>query len=209
MESDDGADGEGVTAASGGATRRASKRNDAQGGSAPPARIVTQPGNPTQADDFVPPQLECGASKLDETCPELMEHLRPVATFCPAGKLELIVVIRTFVTNTKPRSGRAAIDLSLDLAKSKTGAAGHRVSRVAGIIREMDTGVIMTPAHQSLFSEPADADAISDDASHFGVSGASLNRALAWAWVVCGEQTEVSANRAQVTQLLITDRTFH
>ena len=77
MESDDGADGEGVTAASGGATRRASKRNDAQGGSAPPARIVTQPGNPTQADDFVPPQLECGASKLDETCPELMEHLRP------------------------------------------------------------------------------------------------------------------------------------
>ena len=44
---------------------------------------------------------------------------------------------------------------------------------------------------------------MSDEATAFGVSDATLNRALAWAWaVVCSEVTEVSTNRSQVTQLL-------
>ena len=110
-----------------------------------------------------------------------MGHLRPCRHPCSAlqtaNKPELIVVLRAFVTNTKPRSGRVAIDLLLDLVKSETGGAGHRISRVAGIIREMGTAELMTPAYQSHFSEPAEAYATSDDASHFGVSGASLNRA--------------------------------
>ena len=87
-----------ATAAPGGTTRRSSKRNDAPGGSLQPANPVTQ-AEQTQADDFVPPQLESGASKLDDICPELKDHLRPVATFCPAPKLELIIAHRTFVTN--------------------------------------------------------------------------------------------------------------
>ena len=167
MESGDDADGDAATAASGEATSRTSKRSAAQARSAPPANVVTQPGAATQADDFAPPLLESGASKPDDVCPELMDHLRPMATFCPAPKLELIIALRTFVTNTKPRSGRASTDLLIDLVKSEAGTVGHRASRVAGIIREMGTAVDMTLEHQSLFSEPADAAAVSDEASHF------------------------------------------
>ena len=111
------------------------KRNDAPGGSLPPANPVTQ-AKPTQADDYVPPQLESGASKLDDICPELMDHLRPAATFCPAPKPELVIALRTFVTNTKPRAGHPSTDLLIDLVNKEAGAASHRASRVAGIIRK-------------------------------------------------------------------------
>ena len=60
----------------------------------------------------------------------------------------------------------------------------------------------MTVEIRSLFSNPAVATAVSDEATAFGVSDDTLNRALAWAWAVCGEVTEVSANRSQLTQLL-------
>ena len=162
---------------------------------------VTQLGT-TQPDDFVPQQLESGVSKLDGICPELLEHLRPVASFYPEDKLELIVVLRTFVTNTKPRAGRSTTDLLVDMVGKESGLAGHRASRVAGVVREMDTLEEMTVEIRSLFSEPALAAAVSDEATTFGVSDATLNRALAWAWAVCGEVTEVSTNRSQLTQLL-------
>ena len=65
-----------------------------------------------------------------------------------------------------------------------------------GTLEEMGVDI------RSLFFEPAVAAAVSDEATAFGVSDATLNRALAWAWAVCGEVTEVSTNRSQVTQLL-------
>ena len=86
----------------------------------------------TQPDDHAPQQLESRASKLDVICPELLEHLRPVRSFCPAGKLELIVVLRTFVTNTKPRAGRSATDLLIDMVGRESVLPDHRSSRVAG-----------------------------------------------------------------------------
>ena len=99
---------------------------------------VTQP-TATQPDDFVPPQLESGASKLGDICPEIMDHLRPVASFCSEEKLSLIIVLRTFVTNAKPRTGRSATDLLVGMVGKEAGPAGHRASRVAGVIRQMGT----------------------------------------------------------------------
>ena len=84
----------------------------------------------------------------------------------------------------------------------ESGLAGHRASRVTGLVREMDTLEEMGVDIRSLFSEPDGAAAVSDEAAAFGVSDATLNRALAWAWAVCGDVTEVSTNRSQVTQLL-------
>ena len=89
-----------------------------------------------QPGDFAPQQLESGVSKLDDICPELLKHLRPVGSFCPEEKLEFIVVLRTFVTNAKPRAGRSATDLLVDMVSKETGLAGHRASRVAGILRQ-------------------------------------------------------------------------
>ena len=100
-----------------------------------PYQVVVTQLPTTQPGDFVPQQLESGASKLDDIYPELLEHLRPVASFCPENKLELIVVLRTFVTNKKPRPGRSATDLLVDIVGKESGLAGHRASRVAGVLR--------------------------------------------------------------------------
>ena len=70
------------------------------------------------------------------------------------------------------------------MVNKETGAAGHRSSRVAGLVREMERIAEMGVELQSLFSESAAAAAASDEASTFGVSDATLNRALVWAWAV-------------------------
>jgi len=127
---------------------------------------VTQP-TATQPDDFVPPQLESGASKLDGICPEILDHLRPVASFCSEGKLSLIIVLRTFVTNAKPRTGRSATDLLVGMVGKEAGPAGHRASRVAGVLRQMGTLADMTAEICSLFSSPATATARSEEAAAF------------------------------------------
>ena len=126
MDQDDDADEDGAVAATGDGRTLRIKRSDAQGGSLAVATI-TQPET-TQPDDYAPQQLESGASKLDDVCPELLEHLRPVASFCPVEKLELIVVLRTFVTNTKPRAGRSATDLLIDMVGKEPVLAGHLAS---------------------------------------------------------------------------------
>ena len=86
--------------------------------------------------------------------------------------------------------------------EKEVGLAGHRAARVAGLIREMDTLAEMTAESCSLFSGPVEAAAASEAATSFDVSDHTLNRALAWAWAVCGEVTEVTANRSQLTQML-------
>ena len=126
MDQDGGADEDGAVAAAGDGRSLRTKRSVAQGGSLAVATL-TQPET-TQPDDYVPQQLESGASKLDDICPELLEHLRPVASSCPVDKLELIVVLRTFVTNTKPRAGRSATDLLIDMVGKESGLAGHRAA---------------------------------------------------------------------------------
>ena len=200
MSQDGDADDEGATAATGdeGAGRR--KRPGAQSGSLTIVHPVTQPAQ-TQPDDFVPPLLERGASKLDDICPGLMEHLRPVSSFCSENKLVLITVLRTFVTNARPRA-RSATDLLIGMVGKEVGLASHRAARVAGTIREMDTLAEMTAEICSLFSSPVEAAAASEEATAFDVSDHTLNRALAWAWAVCGEVTEVTANRSQLTRML-------
>ena len=74
MDQDDDADEDGAVAATGDERTLRSKRLDAQGGSFVVATI-TQPET-TQPDDYVPQQLESGASKLDDICPELYEAVR-------------------------------------------------------------------------------------------------------------------------------------
>ena len=113
MSQDGDADDEGATAATGDERAGRRKRPDAQSGSLTIVNPVTQP-TATQPDDFVPSPLERGASKLDDICPGLMEHLRPVSSFCSENKLALITVLRTFVTNAKPRA-RSATDLLVDM----------------------------------------------------------------------------------------------
>ena len=123
MSQDSDADDEGATAATGDERARRGKRPDAQSGSLTVANPVTQP-TATQPDDFVPSPLERGASKLDDICPGLMEHLRPVSSFCSENKLVLITVLRTFVTNAKPRA-RSATDLLVDMVGKEVGLAGR------------------------------------------------------------------------------------
>ena len=118
---------------------------------------------------------------MGEICPGLLVHLRPVASFCREDKLGLIIVLRTFVTNAKPRTGRSATDLLVDMAGKEAGPAGHRASRVAGLMRQMDTVEDMAVEIRSRFSDPAVATAVSGEATAFGVSDGTLNRALAWA----------------------------
>ena len=201
MSQDGEADDEGATAATGddGAARR--KRSGAQSGSLTVVHPVTQPAQTTQPDDFVPPLLERGASKLDDICPGLMEHLRPVPSFCSEKKLALFTVLRTFVTNARPRA-RSATDLLIDMVGKEVGLASHRAARVAGILRDMDTLAEMTAEIRSLFSSPVEAAAVSEEATAFDVSDHTLNQALAWAWAICGEVTEITANRSQLTQML-------
>jgi len=200
-EPGDGAAADGATAANSDRTSRQSKRSEDRD-AALNGREVTQTQQ-TQADDLVPPQLESGASKLDDICPELMAHLRQTVSFCSDEKAGLLVVLRTFVTNKRPRTGRASTDLLVDMVAKEAGLAGHRASRVAGLIRQMDSLDSMTDEMVSLFSsEAATEEDWSDEAAAFGVSDDALNRALAWAWAVGGEVTEVSPNRSQLTQLL-------
>ena len=179
MEQDDGADDEGAVAAASERRNRRSKRSEERDAALGVATITQLAA--TQPDDFVPPQLESGVSKLDDICPELLVHLRPVASFCPEDKLSLIIVLRTFVTNAKPRTGRSATDLLVDMVGKEAGPAGHRASRVAGLMRQMDTVEDMAVEIRSRFSDPAVATAVSGEATAFGVSDGTLNRALAWA----------------------------
>ena len=84
----------------------------------------------------------------------------------------------------------------------EVGLASHRAARVAGILRDMDTLAEMTAEIRSLFSSPVEAAAVSDEATAFDVSDHTLNQALAWAWEICGEVTEITANRSQLTRML-------
>ena len=179
MEQDDVTEDDSAIAAASERRSRRTKRSedrDAALGVAPvPQLTATQPG------DFVPQQLESGASKLDDIFPELLVHLRPMASFCPEDRLGLIIVLRTFMTNAKPRTGRSATDLLVDMVGKESGPAGHRAARVAGLIRQMGTLADMTAEICLLFSPPATATAVSGEAAAFGVSDDTLNRALAWA----------------------------
>ena len=182
MDQDDDAEDEGAIAGASAERETRSKRTEAQDR---PVDAVHVTQIATQPDDFAPELLESGASKLDDICPELLDHLRPVASFCPESRLKLIVVLRTFVTNKKPRPGRLATDLLVDMVGKESGLAGHRASRVAGLLRQMGTLEEMTADIRSLFSEPAAATAASVEATTSGVSDATLHRALAsWAWAV-------------------------
>ena len=61
--------------------------------------------------------------------------------------------VRTFVTNTKPRAGRSATDLLIDMLGKEPALAGRCASRVAGLVREMGTLEEMGVDIRSLFSE--------------------------------------------------------
>ena len=130
MSQDGDADDEGATAATGDERVGRRKRPDAQLGSLTTAHPITQPTQ-TQPDDFAPPTLERGASRLDDICPGLMEHLRPPSSFCSENKLVLITMLRTFVTNARPRA-RSATDLLIDMVGKEVGLASHRAARARG-----------------------------------------------------------------------------
>ena len=89
-----------------------------------------------------------------------------MSSFCPEDRLGLIIVLRTFVTNAKPRTGRSATDLLVDMAGKEPGPK------------------LISPSEESKLSSAVVAGAVNGKASPFNFKTRRASRTENWdAWM--------------------------